>query len=224
MELENSYGHMYVQDASGKMSVNVAYGNVKMGNISGPIDFKLSYGNGEIEKITDGEVVVRYSNLDIEDAGNVEVSNSYSNIDIGSSKDVELSNKYGNLTWTSLNSLTGYSKYGNVKVSKLFKSLTFDVMYGGGIKVGWISKDFSAIEIESSYATVVLKFQKGMSAMLDAEMKYCDMKYYDINFDHSFIDESGSMKYYRGKLGEGNYSSKIKIVSDYGNVKMSYAD
>ena len=224
MKLKNSYGNMYLEDASGGMSISVAYGNVNIGKLSGELEFKLSYGNGEIDQINHGEVIARYSNLDIESAGNVEVSNSYSNIAIGKSKDVELSNKYGNLTWSSLNRLSGYSKYGNVKISKLYNALTFDVMYGGGIKVGWISKDFTAIEVESSYATVVLKFQQGMSAMLDAEMKYCDLKNYDIEFDHSFIDESGSMKYYKGKLGKGDYSSKIKISSDYGNVKMGYVD
>jgi hypothetical protein len=224
MRLKNSYGNLYLQDASGRMTINVGYGNLKVGELSGPIDLKLSYGNGEIEKVSDGDIVVRYSNLEIEDTGNVDVSNSYSNIDFGKSKNVDLENKYGNLTWSSLNNLDGYSKYGNVKVSKLYKSLTFDVMYGGGIKVGWISKDFEIIDVESSYATVSLKFQRGMSADLDAEMKYCNLKNYDIEFDHSYIDESGSMKYYKGKLGSGNFSSKIKLVSAYGTVKLSYTD
>lgn len=224
MNLKNSYGNLYLQDASGKMKLNVAYGNLQVGELTGPVDLKLSYGNGEIEKVANGEIVVRYSNLDVEEAGNVDVLNSYSNIDFGKSKDIDLENKYGNLTWTSLDNLEGYSKYGNVKVSKLYKSLIFDVMYGGGIKVGWISKDFENIDVESSYAAVSLKFQRGMSAVLDAEMKYCNLKNYDIEFDHSYIDESGSMKYYKGKLGSGNFSSKIKVSSAYGTVKMSYAD
>ena len=224
MNLKNSYGNLFLQDASGKMAINVSYGNFKIGELTGPIELKLSYGNGEIEKINNGDVIVRYSNLDIEDAGNVDVSNSYSNIDFGNSKDVDLINKYGNLTWRSLNNHDGTSKYGNVKIAKLYESLTFDVMYGGGIKVAWISKDFRNIDVESSYATVALKFEQGMSAQLDAEMKYCDLKNYDIEFDHSYIDESGSMKYYKGKLGKGSYASKIKISSDYGTVKLGYTD
>ena len=224
MELKNSYGNLYLQDSDGELGLYVAYGNFKVGAIAGPIEIKLSYGNGQIESIADGEVDVRYSNLDVENAGNVEVSNSYSNIDFGASENVELTNKYGNLTWKSLYSLDGYSKYGNVKVSKLLKRLDFEVMYGGGIKVDWISKDFTSIDVESSYATVALKFERGMSAMLDAEMKYCNLKNYDIEFDHSFIDESGSMKDYKGKLGKGSYSSKINVSSEYGTVKLSYAD
>jgi hypothetical protein len=204
--------------------LDVAYGNFKVGSIAGPIDIKLSYGNGEIDKVRNGNIDVRYSNLDIEDAGNIEVSNSYSNIDFGNSGDVELTNKYGNLTWMSLNTLDGYSKYGNVKVGKLVKALNFEVMYGGGIKVDWISKNFTTIDVESSYATVALKFERGMSAILDAQMKYCNLKNYDIEFDHSFIDESGSLKEYKGKLGKGTYNSKINVSSEYGTVKLSYAD
>jgi len=224
MKLKNSYANMYLQDASGEIGINVSYGNVKMGKISGPINFNLSYGNGEVEEVKNGNIVVRYSNLEIGNTGNVNVSNNYSNIDFGNSNDIDLSNKYGNLTWRVLKNLKGYSKYGNVKVAKLNESLIFDVMYGGGIKVGWISKDFSLIDVESSYATVSLQFEPGMSAMLDAEMKYCDLKNYDIEFDHSYIDESGSMKYYKGKMGNGAYASKIKIASQYGTVKLSYTD
>lgn len=224
LKLKNSYGNLFLQDASGKMNINVSYGNIKIGELTGPVDLKLSYGNGEVEKINNGDIVVRYSNLDIEDTGIVDVSNSYSNIDFGNSKDVDLTNKYGNLTWRSVNNLNGSSKYGNVKVAKLYESLTFDIMYGGGIKVAWISKDFRNIDVESSYATVSLKFEKGMSAQLDAEMKYCNLKNYDIEFDHSYIDESGSMKYYKGKLGKGSFSSRIKISSAYGTVKLGYTD
>jgi len=224
MNLKNNYGNLYLQETSGKITLSVAYGNMKIDDLSGPLDLKLSYGNGEMNKVSDGNIVVRYSNLEIEDAGNVEVSNSYSNIDFGKTKDVNLSNKYGNLSWSSVNSLRGYSKYGTVKIAKLYESIDFDLTYGGGLKVAWISKDFSKINIESSYAAISLYFEEGMSATLDAALRYCDLKNYDIDFDHSYIDESGSMKSYRGKLGSGSHTSKIKISSSYHSVKIGYAD
>lgn len=224
MNLKNNYGNLYLQETSGKITLSVAYGNMKVDDISGLLDLKLSYGNGEMNKVSDGNIVVRYSNLEIEDAGNIDVTNSYSNIDFGTAKDVDLSNKYGNLSWSSLNSLEGYSKYGNVKIAKLYESIDFDLTYGGGLKVAWISKDFSKINIESSYSAISLYFEQGMSAMLDAELKYCDLKNYDIDFDHSYIDERGSMKSYRGKLGNGSYTSKINISSSYHSVKIGYAD
>lgn len=224
LDIDNNYGNLYIQDIRGHVVLDVAYGNLKADALTGNSDVKLSYGNGEIEKMTNGEVVARYSNLDVENAGDLEVSNSYSNINFGKTADIDLNNKYGNISWKSINALDGFSKYGTVKISKLYDALKFDVMYGGGIRVAWISKNFSTIDVESSYATVALNFEKGMSAMLDANLKYCNLKNYDIEFDHSYVDESGSQKVYKGKLGSGSFNSKIKVISEYGTVKIGYTD
>ena len=224
LQLKNRYGNLFLADSQGKTSIDVTYGNIKIGELTGDVALKLTYGNGEVDKVSNGEINARYSNLEIDNAGNVEVDNSYSKVDFGTSKDVDLSNKYGKMTWESLYNLRGYSKYGSVVIDKLYNSLIFAVKYGGGVDIDWISKDFVEVNLEGAYAGVTLKFQRGMSAMLDAEMKYCDLKYADIEFDYRYIDKSGSMKYYQGKLGTGDYASKIKINSAYGNVKLSYAD
>lgn len=224
MTLRNSYGSLYLGNTSGEVQLKIAYGNVKVDEMTGDVNLKVSYGNGEIESISNGIMTVSYSNLSVEDIGDVEITNNYSNIELGTTQDVELSNRYGNVTMEANNSLKGYSKYGNVKIARLYKSISLDIMHGGGLKVGWIGKSFTKIDIESSYASVVLKFEKGMSAEFEADMKYCDLKNYNIPFDHSFIDESGSQKTYRGILGTGNGKGKISLNSAYGNVKISYAE
>ena len=224
MDLKNSYGDLYLDNTDGDIKLNIAYGNVKVDKMRGTVNLKVSYGNGEVESISGGVMVVSYSNLSVEKIGNVDLTNNYSNIDLGETSDVEVSNKYGNVTMDATRSLKGFSKYGNVKIEKVYESISLDITHGGGLKVGWISKNFSKIDIESSYASVALKFERGMSAELDAVMKYCDLKNYDIPFDHTFVDESGTQKEYRGKLGSGSGTSRIKIVSGYGNVKISYAD
>ena len=222
--LKNSYGSLYLGDSDGDVQLHIAYGNVKVDKLSGNVNLKVSYGNGEVESIGSGSLIVSYSNLSVEKIGNVELTNNYSNIDLGETRDVEVSNKYGNVTLDVNRSLKGFSKYGSVKAEKVYNSISMDITHGGGLKVNWISKDFTNIDVESSYASVQLKFEKGMSAQLDADMKYCDLKNYDIPFDHTFVDESGSQKEYRGKLGSGTGNSRIKIVSGYGNIKISYAD
>ena len=224
MALKNSYGSLYLGNTSGDVQLKIAYGNVKVDKMTGDVNLKVSYGNGEVASIDNGIMVVSYSNLAVEDLGDVDITNNYSNIDLGHTGDVEVGNRYGNVTMEVNKSLKGYSKYGNVKIEKVYESIAFDIMHGGGLKVGWISKNFTKIDIESSYASVILKFEKGMSAELDADMKYCDLKNYDIPFEHSFIDESGTQKEYLGKLGTGSGTSKITVTSGYGNVKISYAD
>jgi hypothetical protein len=224
MNLKNSYGNMYMGNSTGNSDIKVAYGNLKADELTGEVNLRVSYGNGEVDKVGNGSLVVNYSNLSIDDLGNVDVTNNYSNIELGKGGDADISNKYGNVTLEAAKSLKGYSKYGSVKIEKLYESIVYDLQHGGGLKVYWISKDFTKIDIESSYASVTLNFEKGMSAEIDAEMKYCDLKNYDIPFDHTFVDESGTQKIYRGTLGAGGAKSRILINSGYGNVKMSYVD
>ena len=224
MALKNSYGDLYLGNTSGDVQLKIAYGNLKVDKMTGDVNLKVSYGNGEVESIASGTMVASYSNLSVEDIGDIDLTNNYSTLDLGSTGNVEVSNKYGNIIMESNNNLKGYSKYGTVKIGKVHESIRFDIMHGGGLKVGWISRQFTRIDIESSYASVVLKFEQGMGADLDADMRYCDFKNYDIPFDHSFIDESGSQKSYRGRLGTDAGSSKIKVTAGYGNVKISYAN
>ncbi len=224
VKVTNRYGNLFLADSEGKVWVEVTYGNIKLGELTGEVDLQLTYGNGEVDKVSKGEITARYSNLEITNAGKVEVANSYSTIAFGNANDVDLANKYGNMTWESIYKLRGYSKYGKVKIDKLYRALVFKVTYGGGLAVDWIAKDFTGIDIESAYATVTLRFQQGMSAMLDAEMKYCDLKYAGMALDYSYIDKSGSMKYYKGRLGQGDYAAKINIDAAYGNVKLLYAN
>lgn len=224
LNMKNNYGNLYIAESSGDANIRVGYGNLKADKLTGDVYLKVSYGNGEVEAVSDGEIIASYSNLSVDNLGDVEITNNYSNMDFGDAGTVDISNKYGNLTMESAKNLEGYSKYGSVKVDKIYESLVFDGTHGGGIKAYWISKDFVKVDVESSYAAIVLKFEKGFGAKLDAEMRYCDLKNYDIPFNHSFIDEGGTQKIYRGQLGSSSGSGVIRIDSGYGNAKISYVD
>jgi len=224
MDLVNSYGNLYLSKAEGEVALKVSYGNLKIGDLQGNNELKLSYGNGEIDSFSKGEIIVNYSNLSVEQVGDVDIKNNYSNLEITDVDDVDANNKYGNIVLSSAHNLNGFSKYGKVSIGKLYDSVIFEILHGGGLTIDWISKDFQTINLESSYATVKLGFEHGAGGDLDAEMRYCDLKNYDLGFDYSFIDESGNTKSYKGKLGDKNGQGKIKIRSSYGSVKIRYAD
>ena len=224
LDVRHAYGSMYVGDFGGKVNLKMSYGNMKVGNLSGETYIKLAYGNGEIDKMGNGELYVSYSNLNLENSGDVEISNQYSNIDIEKSGDVSLSNKYGNLSVDDINSLKGNSKYGKVSVSKLHNTLVMEISHGSGINVRWISKDFNWIDIDSSYSSSSLSFEKGFSAELEGLFKYCDLKYDKDDFDFSYVDKGNSSNEYKGKIGNGAGSNaKIKLKSDYGNIRIGYS-
>ena len=224
LNLRHSYGSLFMDDLSGEVDLKMSYGNMKVGNLSGETRIKLAYGNGEIDKMGDGELSVGYSNLNLDEAGDVEISNQYSNIDVKKSLDISLSNKYGNMSIEDVNSLKGSSKYGKVSIDKLFNTLVLEMAHGSGVNVRWISKGFNWIDIDSNYASSTLKFEKGFSAELEGIFKYCSLKYDSEDFDFSYIDKGNTSSEYKGKIGAGGSSnSKIRLRSDYGNIRIGYS-
>jgi hypothetical protein len=122
-----------------------------------------------------------------------------------------------------IQSLKGSSKYGKVAIRKLYNTLVLDITHGSGVKVQWISKNFNWIDIDSSYSSSSLMFEKGFSAELVGYFKYCDLKYDREDFDFSYIDKGNTSNEYKGKIGSGNSNAKIRLNSDYGNIRIGYS-
>lgn len=224
LNLRHAYGELYLDDLDGDVSLRMSYGNMKVGKLSGETTVKLAYGNGEIDMIAGGELNVSYSNLNVEESGDVEVSNQYSNIDVEKSQDMDISNKYGNFIVDDVNSVKGNSKYGKVSITKLYNTLVLEISHGSGVNVRWISKNFNWIDIDSSYASSTLRFERGFSAELEGLFKYCDLKYDKEEFDFNYVDKSSNSSEYKGKIGATTASnSKIKLRSDYGNIRIGYS-
>ncbi len=225
LNIRHSYGTLFMDDLAGEVNIKMSYGNMKIGSLTGDTKIKLVYGNGEIDKMGDGELSIGYSNLNLDEVGDVEISNQYSNIDIQKVRDISYTNKYGNLSIEDVNSLKGSSKYGKVSIDKLYNTLVLEMAHGSGVNVRWISKEFNWIDIDSSYASSTLKFEKGFSAELEGLFKYCNLKYDSDDFDFSYIDKGNTSSEYKGKIGAGAKSnSKIRLRSDYGNIRIGYSN
>jgi len=224
--IKNSYGNFYIADNNGTNDFNIAYGNIKAQACMGSTSLKVSYGNGEIKEMKSGSMVVSYSNLDFENIGNVAITNNYSNIGADNVALADIENRYGNFKVKSLKSLKGSSKYGNVTIGKLYKEIDFAILHSGGIKIGWISKDFENIKIDAKYGSIDLKFEKGFGASIDADMTYCYLKTGEISFDYSQIREKAQQSYYKGIIGDKAKAGNriISIKSSYGNAKLDYSE
>jgi hypothetical protein len=224
--IKNNYGNFYIADNTGTNDFKIAYGNIKAEQCTGKSTLKVSYGNGEIKDFNDGSMAVSYSNLSFEKIGKATITNNYSNIDADDVGSVAIENRYGNFKVNRLKVLKGSSKYGNVTVLKLYKEIDFNIVHSGGIKVGWISKDFDKINIDAKYGSVGLKFEEGFGASIDADMTYCYLKMEGVPFDYSQIREKAQHSYYKGVVGSKTNAANrtISIKSSYGNAKLEYAD
>jgi hypothetical protein len=223
LDLKHAYGSLYLADLEGDVNLKMSYGNMRVENLGGDCNVKLSYGNGEIEGLNAGLLTIGYSNLSAEELGNVELTSQYSNVELSKTKDIELTNKYGKVEIDEIHNIKGSSKYGNIEIGKLYNSLVLDLLHGNGVNVDWISKDFNRIDIDASYAGSSLRFEKGFSAELEGYFKYSNLKYSEEDFDFSYVNKGTSSSEYKGRIGSGTTgSSRIKLESSYGSIKIGY--
>ncbi|NNF33240.1 MAG: hypothetical protein HKN68_03980 [Saprospiraceae bacterium] len=223
LELKHAYGNLYLADLDGDITLKMSYGNMTVGTLGGEGNVKLSYGNGEIEGLNIGLLSIGYSNLSAEALGKVELTSQYSNVELSEIKDIELMNKYGKVEIDEIDNIRGSSRYGNIEIGRLNNSLILDLLHGNGVNVDWISKDFNRIEIDASYAGSSLRFERGFSAELEAYFKYSGLKYSEEDFDFAYVNKGTSTSEYKGRIGSGSSTSKIKLESSYGSIKIGYA-
>lgn len=224
LKVKNSYGSLFLDDFDGSSSLDIAYGNLKVNRLGGVVKLKMSYSNGEIESVSRGTLNFGYSNIVIDNLGDAEIRSNYSNIGLGVSTNIEIQSKYGNLEIDEVDRMSGSSNYGGVRVLKLHESLKLDLNHGGGLKLNWISKDFSLIDIESNYAPVLLKFEKGTAATLDAKFSYGDLKNLGVDLNLSYSDKTNTKREYKGTIGDSGGKGKVFIVSEYGSTRIDYSD
>jgi len=224
--IKNNYGSLYVSDNNGSNEFSVAYGNLKVENCSGKTELNLSYGNGEIASIAQGNLAIDYSNLSVDEVGDINLISNYSKVEFEKIASITSENRYGSLEAKSVRVLKGYSKYGNVAISKLYKTIDFETLHGGGLKVDWVSKGFDKIILVAKYGSLALQFEKGFGATLDADMTYCSLKFGDVPFNYTHMKEDSQHNLYKGVVGDKENAGNriISITSSYGNGKIDYAD
>lgn len=223
LRVENSFGDVYLANFSGDLLLEVGYGNLKAENIKGLAEIELEFSKGEISSMTSGKLEVSYSKLNIDELGKVEIENEFSDLNIGKANELNLESKYGSVEIEEVQSLETDVEFSGFKVNKLYRSLKADMQYPNNAKVSWISKDASLIDITTSFGSIDLGLQKGISASVDLKNSFGSISTPTEGFDFSYIKKEDFEKEFRGTTGQGS-KSKIRIVTSYGKIKLTWVD
>jgi len=219
LEMENSYGDLFIQEIAGLVLLDLKYSNLKAG--------KLSRGN---EKPYN-RLKLAYSDVTIDDAGWMDMEMAYSDAEINSSKMLSVHSKYSKLTGEKaggivtegaydkyfldeVDSFVAELKYSGIKFGVLHKTLNVQSAYTNA-KITKLTKGFDDIDASLSYGNVYIDVEEGASFKIESEAKYGKV---DINSDGklSKSKEGNSMKVW-GSVGSGSKST-VKLLTKYGNI------
>ena len=221
LDLSNKYGDVFINELSGKGNLKLGYGNMdinKLSNSDNLLDIK--YSKVDVESMKGAVVMLKYSEMQLGYAGSIMLDSKYSDLDADKVVFLNIIFEGGKLSTENSSTLMSKSKYSDLKINRLEKNLNLDIQYGS-CTIAEMPADFTDIVIKNRYANVDIGISPEASYSLEANLKYCDLDFpeemarlsqkiiqYD---DHTYI----------GRVGRSeNSGSKVKIDSEYGNVKL----
>ena len=218
LDLESSYGDLFIQEASELVQIDMRYGNLKAGTLS----------RGEVKPFN--EIDMAYSDVVIDQAGWLDLEIAYSNVEVNVSDMLFVESRYSKLLgekaggivtegvydkyyFDEVDSFVAELKYSGLKFGKLNKALELHSGYTS-VKIGTLSKGFSKIDAELSYGNFSVGLEEGAAFKFSGEAKYRSVNI-SAGDKLSKTKENNYVKIW-GTVGS-NPKSSIHVITKYGN-------
>jgi hypothetical protein len=218
LDMENSYGDLFIQEASEKVQIDLKYGNLKAGTISRgnvkPYNFiDLAYSDGVIDEAGWLNLELSYSDMEINNSKMLFVENKYSKLLGDKAGGIVTEGAYDRYYFDEVDSFVAELKYSGLKFGRLNKVLDLHSAYTGA-KIGTLSNGFEEVNAELSYGNLTVGLEQGASFKFEGEAKYGKV---NISAGDR-LSKTKENNYVRvwGNVGS-NPKSSIHVITKYGN-------
>ncbi len=221
LDMENSYGDLFIQQLDGLVLLELKYSNLKAGNLSRGNEKPLS------------SLELAYSNCTIEEAGWLEMEIAYTDVEILRSDRIFMESKYSKLIGEQFGGVetegaydkyyldqVGYFsaelKYSGIKFGELGRRLTLEAAYTN-VNIDQLSAGFDEVDASLSYGNFNMGVEPGTSYKFQGEAKYGKVKV--VRGDQLSRSQDGSYMKMWGSVGN-NPRSTLQVVTRYGNIQI----
>lgn len=218
LDMDNSYGDLFIQEVSGLVLLDLKYGNMKAGSLTrmnekpySQID--MAYSNAEIDELGWLELEISYSDMQLNSSQMLFVENKYSKLSGEKAGGIITEGAYDKYTFEEIDSFVGELKYSGIKIGTLTKTLDLHSGYTN-VKIGKLSKGFDKVDASLSYGNLNVGLEPGASFKFEGEAKYGN-----VNLPTGDrLSKTKENNYVRvwGNVGS-NPKSSIKVITKYGN-------
>ncbi|SFC67949.1 hypothetical protein SAMN05421780_10858 [Flexibacter flexilis DSM 6793] len=219
VQVNNSFGDVYLATFTGSSDVNVSYGSVKFDQLLGNDNrVKVSFGTAMADYIRQGKLDVSYSTLRLQKAGSLDMKTDFSTLDLDDMQTIILNSRYDNIDIDNIDVLRGKAAFTKISLDKLYEELDMKVQYCDNFEVGEVSRKFRKIDLDSKFGSIDLDFDENATFDLDSHFQFGDLR-----VDRDFVKMTVSERRpnnntYRGTVGKGTPTSVVKIRSQYGDA------
>ena len=222
LELNNSFGEIFVEEVDGTAKINMEYGEMEVNALNGPnSEITVKFGEASIDYLKDGKINIEYGELDSKGANNLDIYSRFSELNIDKAESVVLDSQYDEINFGSTGRMEVVSRFSGIEIGKLNGNFNVDSQYGS-FDAGYIYPGFTEGKIKVAFTGVTLTFDPKASFQVDAEIKFGSLSYPD-NSSVNHKEEGYVTNLYKGTVGSNkSASARLTIDSQNGDVDLSY--
>ncbi|MDF1574250.1 MAG: hypothetical protein P1P86_03555 [Bacteroidales bacterium] len=136
LDMESSYGDLFIQEASGLVQVDMKYGNLKAGSFSRGNEkpynaLSLVYSHGTVDEAGWLGLDIAYSDMEINVSNMLFVDSKYSKLLGEKAGGIVTEGMYDKYTFEETDSFVAELKYSGVKIERLNKTFSLHSAYTG---------------------------------------------------------------------------------------------
>jgi len=219
LDMESSYGDLFIQELAGLVLLDLKYGNLKAGKLSRGNEkpynrLYLAYSNGTLEAAGWMELELAYSELEVGTSSMLFAESKYSKLMGEKTGGIVTEGAYDKYYFDEVDNFVAELRYSGLKFGKLNKKLDVNSKYTN-IKILNVSKDFKELNASSSYGSIYLDVEEGASFKLESEARYGKVNL-AMDGKLSKMKEGTTMKVW-GNVGSAPKGS-MKLITRYGNI------
>tara|TARA_R110001592_G_scaffold191901_1_gene438478 strand:- start:1335 stop:2414 length:1080 start_codon:yes stop_codon:yes gene_type:complete len=222
VNLNNDYGSIFVDYLDGKADINCDYGKISIGELTADYNnINIDYCNSStIGYMKSGNINADYSKITIDKSDDLNVNADYSTLKFGTVKKIDFNADYGSISIDEATQVNGNSDYVSMNFGTIKKNLNIDSDYGS-LSIKKLAKDFENVTIDSKYAGIRIGVESDAVFNFEIDLQYAGFNGANDKMEFNKKISKSTKKYYEGKFGKGNSTSKLKIRSQYGGVSIT---
>lgn len=223
VNLNNSFGELYVEDVDGNATINLEYGEMNVRALNGvKNEVTMKFSEGSIDYMKGGKIDIEYGELSTTGGNNLDIRSRFSELDLEKSEFVILDSQYDDITVGTIGKIDVVARFSDIEIVKLNGNFTLDCEYGA-LDVDYISSGFSQGVIDAAFSEVSLEFDPSASFKVDARMEFCELNFPSTNVSISHQEEDYVNNLYHGVIGSNkSTTASLTIESKNGDVSILF--
>lgn len=130
LSIQNKYGHIFMGDYMGELSIDLANGDFKAHYLSGKSKLKVSFGDLYINRIEHGFLETTNAEAEIEECFYLETNTKTSKLRVEEIDELHMNSAHDKYYIGSLNKLSGLSRYTFLKIQDLNNNIDLNQKFG----------------------------------------------------------------------------------------------